>query len=259
MSLGFYYNKPHANQFLSRSQQGVSKLIVTQTVYLYIQRSFNTFQLMKNHHLLLLSLIFLSCGPEKKQQREKQHMEKKPQQTINSIDTNSSPLAQIKQRYALFNQKLRDGRLDSIAFTYDCQQEKSGTVTYFSERGVLAMVKHSYSEYSHFHAVDLYYVDNNKLYFTFFNRTTWSFDSGPAVDGATKDNIKEQRMYIDQEEPLLCLEKKYIKRSHSADNPLPEKLPNSEVNCEPIKPVLSAFDTLIEFKNSSNHDCLVIN
>lgn len=74
--------------------------------------------------------------------------------------------------------------------------------------------------------------------------------------GATKDNITEKRLYIDGEKPLLCLEKRYVKRSHSSDNPRPESVESQEVDCKPLEPVSKDFGELLAFKNSSSQGCL---
>ena len=206
----------------------------------------------------LLCLFFFSCG--QKRSSDEKNTIPTDSAVINThsvtVDSYPTSVEQIKQRYAIINDKLKRGLLDSLSFKYDCNKERSGTVTYFSDKGELLMIKHTYNEYSHFSAVDQYFISNNKLFFAHLNGTSWSFESGQAAEGATKDDIIEQRLYVENEKPLLCLEKKYTKRSHSANNPAPANVPNKQVKCKPIEALLKDFNLLVEFKSSANNDCL---
>lgn len=212
---------------------------------------------MKTFLYALICLFFLSCSQN--QQKEATTVVVDSAAVPTEPDTAASTptsVEQIKQRYANINTRLQDGLLDSVSYKYDCNGERSGTITYFSDHGKLVVIKHSYSEYSHFEAKDQYFVSNNQVFFTYFNRTTWSFESGQAAEGATKDNITEQRLYVANKQALLCLEKKYTKRSHVQDNPQPASVKNKQVECKPIAPVIKDFNKLVEFKDSGNHDCL---
>ena len=108
---------------------------------------------MKNYAFIFICLIFSSCGPE--------------QDTSNEITSDSTLTAvadtgvrapvkrpasvdDIKQLYADLNDKLESRQLDSVSIKYDCNGERTGTVTYFSENGKLRVIRHVYSEYSHF-------------------------------------------------------------------------------------------------------------
>lgn len=219
---------------------------------------------MKTYLYLLLCLFFFSCGQSPN--REEKNVTNTDSVEVNTdpvsantnsntVDSNPSTIEDIKQRYAVINDKLQHSLLDSTSFKYDCNQERSGTVTYYSDKGKLAMIKHAYNEYSHFSAVDLYFVSNNSPFFVHLNRVNWSFESERAVEGATKDDIKEHRLYIAGDKSLLCLEKKYIIRSHSSDNPEPENVANKEVKCKPTESTLADFARLMQFKDSANHDC----
>lgn len=220
---------------------------------------------MKPYIYLTLCLISFSCGQTRNSEDSTNlnadsaaaRTDSVPQNSKSGIvDSNPLSVEEIKQRYAIINDKLQRGLLDSTSFKYDCNQERNGTITYFSDKGQLTMIKHSYNEYSHFSAVDLYFVSNSTPFFAHFNRVSWSFESGQAAEGATKDDITEQRLYIVKEKPLLCLEKKYTKRSHSSDNPRPEDVQSKQVKCKPIEPVLKDFGKLIDFKDNAQHDCL---
>ena len=173
-----------------------------------------------------------------------------------AIVQNPKSVSEIKQAFAIINDRLMHGLLDSISYTYDCSGERNGTVTYYSDNGKLAVIKHSYNEYSHFSAIDQYFVNEGKLYFTFLDSTVWSFEPGHAAEGATKDDITEQRLYLNEEKPLLCLEKKYTRRSQSSDNPNPDRIESKEVKCKSLEPVLKDYNRLLAFKDASSRDCL---
>lgn len=173
-----------------------------------------------------------------------------------TIITNPSTVDEIKSAYSAIQDKLQSGHLDSTSIKYDCKGERSGTVTYFSSKGSLVMIKHSYSEYSHYSAVDRYFLSSDTLFFAHLHGISWTFDSGNAAGSATKDDITELRYYIAKEKPLLCLEKKYIHRSHASDNPIPENVENKQVKCQNIAPVLKDFSNLLKFKTGVKQDCL---
>ena len=210
---------------------------------------------MKNYLYSLLCIALLSCG-QTQNPKEKPSLVTNPVEDSVAVIVNPSTVEDIKKVYTATNEKLKSQSLDSVSYMYNCNDEISGTVTYYSESGKLKLIKHSYSEYSHFTAVDHYYVSDDNLFFAHLKGVSWSFESGRAAEGATKDNITEQRLYVVKKLPVLCLEKKYIKRSHAQDNPLPENVPNKEVECKSIEPTLRDFGKLLAFKDSSNRDCL---
>ena len=214
---------------------------------------------MKNYVSFLLCLAFLSCGPRRDNNETILDTSSVPSDADSvAAIKNPASIEDIKQLYAEVNHKWQGGKLDSISIKYDCSGERTGTVTYFSENGKLSMIKHSYSEYSHFSAIDQYFISNDKLFFAHLTGVSWSFESGEAVTGATKDNITEKRFYITSKKPLLCLEKRYVKKSHSSNNPRPESVESKQVDCKALEPVLKGFGKLLAFKNGSKQDCLGI-
>lgn len=213
---------------------------------------------MKPHLYFLCCLICFSCGQPKQPQYKtivSTDSATLPKQ-LDSVETAPSTVEQIKQRYTTIQNKLSGGQLDSTAFKYDCNQERSGIVTYFSDHGKLVLIKHGYSEYSHFSATDHYYVNKDSLYFAYLNSTSWSFESGKAAEGATTDNITEQRIYLAKEQPLLWLQKKYVTHSQPGSQPHPTDLPNKKLINKSVAPILKDFKQLVEFRNSPKHDCL---
>jgi hypothetical protein len=218
---------------------------------------------MRNYLYALCCLICFSCGqPQQTQEQTTAPIDSAtvPKQTAIvatvSADTAPSTVEQIRQRYITIQNKLSRGQLDSTAVKYDCNQERSGTVTYFSDHGKLVLIKHRYNEYSHFSATDHYYVNKDSLYFAYLNSTSWSFESGKAAEGATQDNITEQRIYLAKAKPLLWLQKKYVTHSPSTSQTQSAAQPNKKLNNKPVAPVLKDFNRLMHFKDSAEHDCL---
>lgn len=210
---------------------------------------------------LLLCVFIFSCGQGKKtQSNETGDTDTVSTDTVlknpGAVIQNTSSVPGIKQAFAITDNKLKRGLLDSVSYKYDCSGERNGTVTYYSDNGKLALIEHLYNEYSHFSAIDQYFVNEGNLYFTYLDRSVWSFESGQAVEGTTKEEIIEQRLYINNEQPLLCMEKKYTTRPQSTDNPNPESLESKEVKCKGLEPVLKDFSNLLAFKSASSHDCL---
>ncbi|WP_316766006.1 hypothetical protein [Pedobacter frigiditerrae] len=214
---------------------------------------------MKNVNCLVICLLLLACGQEKK--TDTKTIKDTPHQAV-EIGNRQRPeikqpnsVAAIKQVYAATINLLNAGQLDSVSYNYNCQQERGGKISYFSKNGKLMFIRHSYSEYSHFEATDQYFVNDNKLYFAHLNRMVWSFVSGEG-DGVTKDDITESRFYVVDDQPILCLEKKFTIRKNAKDNPEADDVPNKVVNCKPIKGLLKEFNVLLAFKDKGNKGCL---
>lgn len=212
---------------------------------------------MKNYVSILLTFVLLSCGQSKVNYNKPtlDTITSPPEDNTTRVINKSSSVEDITMLYAELNDKLHEGMLDSVSINYDCSGERSGIVTYFYEGVKLIIIKHSYSEYSHFSATDEYFISNDRLFFAHQTGVSWSFESGNAASGATKDNITERRFYIAQESPLLCLEKRY-ERKGALENSKPETVKNKVVDCKNLEPVLNSFIKLIKFNKSSSQDCL---
>lgn len=212
---------------------------------------------MKNYLYPIFCMLFFSCGQTHNNKNQAIQADAVPV-TADSAVVTSNPISvpAIKKAYTSINNQLLKGQLDSVSYQYDCQGERSGTVTYFSENGELAIIRHSYSEYSHFSAVKQYYIMQDSLFFVQSSEVVWSFESGQAAEGTTKDDITEKRLYLVKDKALRCLEKKYSKRSKASDNPDPDKIVNKEVACKPTEPIIKDYGKLLAFKESTNHDCL---
>jgi len=219
---------------------------------------------MKNLICLLSCVLLISCHQEQKvggepavaRDRDTAVKASSGSKLLRAFDRPRS-VAEIREAYAFTVDQMNSGQLDSVSFKYNCQQERSGTVTYFSEKGILRIIRHQYAEYDHHEATDQYFLNNDStLFFAHLKRLSWSFESVVGKDGATKDDIKEQRIYIVDKEAIQCLEKKFTTRSTSSDNPKPEAVPNKQVACRPIKPLLKDLQQLLDFRHSEDHSCL---
>lgn len=217
---------------------------------------------MKRYALLLLFPILICCQQQPKtvqdQSVEKDSIITTPVRRTDTIAQIQNPasLAEIKNLYATVTSRLTRKTLDSTTRKYNCSNERIGTITYYTDRGKLAIIKHIYNEHDHFSATDIYYVADGNLYFAYRNAVTWEFVSGEAAEGITKDNITEQRTYIAREKAILCLEKKYEKFSNSEANPRAADVASKEVNCKSVQSLITDFNLLVAFRNKEKHDCL---
>jgi len=181
----------------------------------------------------------------------------KPSNPSAGIPNILQSIGDIKQEYEYLALKLENKSLDSTSFSYNCRDEKQGTVVYYFDNNALKMIKHTYSEYSHFSATDSYFVKDSALFFVYYNRVSWSFDSQGKGTSDTKDNITENRFYIIDNKPVKCLEKKFTVRSSDPDNTSSHNVGNKEVACSSIKPVLAKFQLLAKYKSQEKSlDCL---
>ncbi|MDF2931881.1 MAG: hypothetical protein K0R36_1212 [Chryseobacterium sp.] len=161
----------------------------------------------------------------------------------------------IKKEYNLVNSKLTAKKLDSVSFAYECE-ERSGNVIYYSEKGVLKVIKHFNAD-SHFSSTENYFVNEGKPYFVFKDDTVWSFDGGTPEKPETKDDITEKRFYIVEGKSIQCLEKKYTLKSSSKNNPQSENIQNKEMkNCS-INELQKTFNLLMKNKDKKGKmNCL---
>lgn len=164
-------------------------------------------------------------------------------------DKDLTSVETIKEEYDRLNAKLKSKQLDSVGFNYDCNNERSGNVVFYSEKGELKIVKHSYAEYSHFSSTENYFIKNGDPFFIFKDEISWSFDGGSPEKPETKDDIKEKRFYIVNNKAIKCLEKEYTLKSNSANNPKPENIQNKEnQNCS-VEELQKTFKLLLKNKD----------
>ena len=147
-----------------------------------------------------------------------------------SLEKDLNSVNGIRQAIQQVNSQLISKKLDSVGFEYDCD-EISGNVVYYSDKGKLKVVKHFQAD-SHFSSTENYFVNDGKLYFIFKDDAVWSFDGGTPEKPETKDDVTERRFYMVDDKAIQCLEKKYVLKSNSPNNPKTENIPNKEMkNC----------------------------
>ncbi|NMR32660.1 hypothetical protein HIO71_00415 [Chryseobacterium aquaticum] len=208
---------------------------------------------MKNLLLISCLVFIVSCKKENKQ-KTSEHFTIKDSLNSHefsdslSLKNNLGSVDDIKREYNFVNSQLLAKKLDSVKFDYQCE-ERTGNVVYYSEKGVLKMIKHFNAD-SHYSTVENYFVNNGKPYFIFKDETLWSFDGGTPEKPETKDDITEKRFYIVEYRPIQCLEKKYTLQSSAKNNPKSENVLSKEIkNCS-IYEVQKTFNLLMKNKDS---------
>ena len=214
---------------------------------------------LKNYLLIAFLGVLFSCTSN--QQQETQEMVLVHEDTLplsppppKDTVTKLTNAAQIQNAYAEIIADYEKGKLDSTSFKYNCNGEKSGTVTYFSQKGDLKMITHTYAEYDHHEMKDRYFVQDSIPFFAHLRSLSWSFESGP--EGATKDQITEQRIYLLNWKPIQCLEKKYEIRLHAGVNPKPADVQNKTVDCTSTKSIEKPYRLLVKYWNVPAPKCL---
>lgn len=175
--------------------------------------------------------------------------------TVNA-ETSISSVAGIQKSFQQTFELYKNRSLDSTSFKYDCNGETGGAVSYFTTNGNLRLIVHRYHEYDHHEAEDRYFVNEGSLYFAHTKSLAWSFDSGP--EGATRDQITEQRSYLLNNAAVKCLEKKYEIRKHAGINPNPDSVPNKQVDCKKAKSTTSNFEKLKLYWKNEAPNCLAL-
>jgi len=215
---------------------------------------------IKYYLLIVISCILVSCISNPEQDTEEKvfvHEDTLPLSppTDKQVATQLTTEQEVQNDYFAITTDYEEGKLDSTTFKYDCDGEKSGTVTYFSLNGDLKMIIHTHAEYDHNEMKDRYFVKNGILFFAHLWSLSWSFDSGP--EGATRDKIIERRVYLSNWKSFKCLEKKYEIRLHAGVNPTPASIPNKEVDCASSKSVEKPFRLLAKYWKMPAPKCLV--
>jgi hypothetical protein len=214
---------------------------------------------MKKIGCVFFCFLLLACVNDKKAETSLT-VKDSPNQTITKQSKNETEVPKpnavpdIKQAYAVTVHQLKMGNLDTVSYTYNCQGERSGKISYFSKNGKLMIISHSYNEYDHFEATDQYFVNHNQLYFAHFNRTVWKFVSEEGI-ATTQDDITESRIYLVDKVAALCLEKKFTIKKNAKSNRTIDDVPNKEVNCKPVNGLFQDFEALLVFKDKANKEC----
>ena len=120
---------------------------------------------MKNLLLISCLVLFVSCKKEIKQKTHEHFTvtdslnTEKPSDSL-SLRNNLGSVDNIKREYNIVNSQLLAKKLDSVKFDYQCE-ERTGNVVYYSEKGVLKMIKHFNAD-SDYSTVENYFVNNGK-------------------------------------------------------------------------------------------------
>ncbi len=205
------------------------------------------------YSLLILALLSAACNntsPNTPANEQNQDSVIKP--SSHQVSAPNS-IEAIQKSYEQITTQKDQGLFDSTGFKYNCNNEISGTVSYFTEKGQLRLVIHRYNEYDHHEAEEYYYIKDSTLFFIYNKELLWSFDSGP--QGSTKDNITEQRVYLIDQKPVRCLEKEYTIRSNATNNPRPDTIPNKEIECAAVE-VMKSYQQLLKHRGKTPPGCL---
>lgn len=195
-------------------------------------------RIIYNTPILLFLILFASCAENSSKQEtsDTTAVVAEPEKAPDNVES-------IQKAYSSVMTQLETGKLDSVSFKYSCNEEKKGTVTYFSENGKLRMIAHQYSEYDHHSATERYFVKDSVLFFVYASRTLWAFKDG----GGTKDDVTEQRTYLVDDKPIRCLEKKFV---------VPATAENKEVDCTSQKSVITPYQLLLKHRDQPTSGCL---
>lgn len=155
----------------------------------------------------------------------------------------------IKKEYAYIIDRLESGSMDSTSFEYNCHEEKKGKVIYFSEKGQLRMIKHTYNQYSHYSGTDEYFVKNDSLFFVYYNHEVWNFTG----QNQTKDDITEIRFYIIDNKPVKCLEKKLTMLSRGKDTLQSTIGTNKELECSSLESISEDFELFLKLRDQQEN------
>lgn len=95
--------------------------------------------------------------------------------TATSAPQRLESLEDLRREYNDIASRAESGGMDSTFFDYNCRGEKVGRVVYLSDEGGLRLIRHTYSEYSHFSATDEYFMKDGTVFFALCRHVSWSF------------------------------------------------------------------------------------
>ncbi|MGC5745762.1 hypothetical protein [Chryseobacterium sp. NFX27] len=160
----------------------------------------------------------------------------------------ADPITEIKKKYGVLQRQLEAKKLSSNGFTYNCNEEPSGKVTFFSDKDGIKVIEHFYAEHSHFSASEKYFIKNGEPFFIFRQEIVWNFDGGTPEKPITKDDITETRIYLQDNKPLKCLEKKYSIRSDNKEKNIADQISGKEIKCKTDE-LLKTYQSLWKHKD----------
>ncbi|WP_336702298.1 hypothetical protein [Chryseobacterium indologenes] len=204
---------------------------------------------MKTLFLAAGLLLIVSCKNEKEKTFYKESVSRDSLVVKNDSiqSTTKDPIDEIKKEYAALQAQLETKKLSSSKFNYDCNNEPSGEVTFYSDKDEIKVIEHFYAEHSHFSASEKYFIKDGKPFFIFRQETVWSFVGGTPEKPVTKDDITETRIYLQNNQPLKCLEKKYSIKSDQKEKAAPDTIPGKEIHCS-VDEILKRYQSLLKHK-----------
>ncbi|MEO2128521.1 MAG: hypothetical protein ABGW91_10180 [Christiangramia sp.] len=203
--------------------------------------------------LLLNLLLLISCRQQTEKTRQADRNSEEVTSEISArATTPPKDLATIKTRFSEIETVRKTGKLDTISFTYNCYNERSGKVTFYSEKEKLVLIEHRYNEYSHHEATDWFYLYNKEPFFVFLDRLDWSFDGQSGGETQTRDQITQSRLYFLNGKALQCLEKNFERTSNAGS--VETEIPNTETDCSKASEALSEFQKLWNSRNSNSSE-----
>jgi len=195
-------------------------------------------------------LLLFSCKNKEDKINHKQPASKDSIISKNDTITTAAtdPVEEIKKEYGNLQSLLESKKFSSKGFTYNCNEEPSGEVKFYSDKNEIKVIEHFYAEHSHFSASEKYFIKNGKPFFIFRQETVWNFDGGTPEKPITKDDITETRLYLQNDKILKCLEKKYSIKSDNKAKPSPDTVPSKEVQCNTDEP-MKTYRSLLRNKD----------
>lgn len=151
----------------------------------------------------------------------------------------------IRVSYDKTVRKVQKKVTDSTSFSYDCNGERNGTVTYFSENGELLLIQHTFNEYSHFSASNSYFIKDGNPFFVLSSESVWSFVN----ENQTKDNVTEKRFYIIDNKPIKCLQKDFSVITRSGHILKTDTTGNKVTECTEYAFKLKEFYSLLQLEH----------
>ena len=137
--------------------------------------------------------------------------------------------AKIQKAFGETERAIADNRYQQASIGYECASmgERGRVVFYEDESGLQKIT--FWHGHDHGGVTKDYYLQDGRLYFAFVTQDQWHFVSGDPQE--TESTVKEQRIYLDEGQPVKCLRKEFTYVGGEDDNPT-NSIPNKTVSCD---------------------------